>query len=458
MLGIVVSRADEASVHVGEHLRAAADWTERTDDARADADGGGAYWTTDDAALREFDALHIDLEDPAAAFDDPDLVAVASRHSGETGPLLTAHHTGNLGPAAYGGEPNALAMAAPRATATALAALDDAAPEGYDVGLECTHHGPTAVDVPLLFVEVGSEEAQWRDPAAARAVADAILALRDVDPLDERTLVGLGGGHYAPRFTRIVRETGWAVGHIAADWGLRSAEDPDDALLRALFERSGATRAVVDGDHPDLVERVEALGYHVVSETWVRETDGVPLDLVAEAEAALSSVEAGLRFGAQARDAGGLGDVDEGTGAAGRPFAVIEPAPDLLADACGIDAERVREAVEAAAVAYETVEAGNRVEGRVAVADGDAWRRVEAVLVDLLRERYVSVAAEDDAIVVTERAFDPDRARALGVEPGPAFGRLAGGQAVTVGDRTVEPEAVHTTRTRRYPRTGPPPV
>ena len=447
MLGIVVSRADAASVHVGERLREAADWTERTDDARPDADGGGRYWVAEGAVLREFDGLHVHLEDPAAAFDDPACLAVASRHSGETGPLLTAHFTGNFGPAEVGGDPAALSRAAPRAAAVALRALDAGAPDGYDVSLECTHHGPTAVDVPSLFVEVGSAEPQWEDPAAADAVAAALLALRGVDPVDERTLVGLGGGHYAPRFTRIVRETGWAVGHVAADWGLEAMGDPDPALVRAAFERSGGARAVLDGDRPALADLVASLGYRVVSETWVRESDGVDLDLVARLEADLSPVDDGLRFGEAAVTADAGGDLP-----------VVDPPADLLADAAAVDADRVRAAVAGEAVAFETADGGSRVAGRLAVPDAAAWERVERALVEVLEARFAAVAVEDDAIVVEERAFDPERAQELGVEEGPAFGRLAAGEPVRVDGREVAPEAVHVTRTRRYPRPGPPAV
>lgn len=91
MIGIVVSRADSASVHIGEHLLELADWDERTDGDRPDADGGGTVFSRDGFELREFDDLHIDLDDPAEAFDaDLDLVVVVSRHAGETGALLTA--------------------------------------------------------------------------------------------------------------------------------------------------------------------------------------------------------------------------------------------------------------------------------------------------------------------------------------------------------------------------------
>ncbi|MFB6352710.1 MAG: D-aminoacyl-tRNA deacylase [Halobacteriales archaeon] len=440
MLGIVVSRADEASVHIGEQLREVADWTAREDGTRPDGDGGGTYYRTEGAELRTFDGLHIELEGAADPFGEVDLLAFASRHSGDTGPLLTAHHTGNVGPAEFGGAANRLAMAAPGALTSALESFEAHAPDGYDVGLECTHHGPSDLDVPSLFVEIGSEEPQWRDPDAAEAAAGTILALRGVDPLPQRAFVGFGGGHYAPRFTRVVRETNWAVGHVAADWGLEAMGDPDPALLQQAFDRSGAELGVVDGDRPELESAIEALGYRLVGESWLRETSAVALGLVERVEAELGPVDEGLRFGQPARDG------------APTSFDIVEPPPDLLSDANGADADRVRQAADAHAVAYETVESGSRVAGRVAVVDRAAWRRLESALVDVLRERFDAVALEDDAIVATERAFEPERARKLGVEPGPAFGRLAAGEPVDVGDERIDPEAVHVTRTRRYPR------
>lgn len=441
MLAVVISRADDASVHIGERLQDVADWTVHEDESRAKADGGGTVYRTPGAELRSFDTLHIELEAAAEAFEAADLLVLASRHSGETGPLLTAHHTGNVGPAEFGGRPNELATAAPGALAAALHAFEAHAPEGYDVGLECTHHGPTDLEVPSLFVEVGSDEAQWRDASAATAAARTILSLRGVEPWVERAFVGFGGGHYAPRFARIVRETDWAVGHIAADWGLDAMGEPEPALVEQVFERSGARLGVIDGDRPDLASVVEALGYRLVGESWLRETTGVSLALVERLEQRLSPVDDGLRFGDAARGDG-----------AQEPVEVVDPAPGLLADASGVDAECVRSAVAAEAVAYETAESGSRVAGRVAVPDSSAWARIESALVDLLRQRFDAVAVEPDAIVVTERAFNPERARELGVEPGPAFGQLAAGEPVTVDGREIPPEAVHVARERRYPR------
>src|SRR6056297_603166 len=102
MLAIVVSRADEASVNIGEQLLDVADWTETVDDSRADADGGGTVYRTDGAELRTFEGRHLELEDPVAAFESPDVLVFASKHAGETDELLTAHPTGNFGDAEYG--------------------------------------------------------------------------------------------------------------------------------------------------------------------------------------------------------------------------------------------------------------------------------------------------------------------------------------------------------------------
>ena len=54
MLAIVVSRADSASGHIGDHLLDVESWTEHEDDRRSDAEGGGTYYRTHGAELRTF--------------------------------------------------------------------------------------------------------------------------------------------------------------------------------------------------------------------------------------------------------------------------------------------------------------------------------------------------------------------------------------------------------------------
>lgn len=441
MLAIVVSRADEASEHIGDHLLELDAWSEHEDDTRSDEQGGGTVYRTEGAELRTFEDLHLHLDGAAAAFDDPDLLVFASRHSGETGPLLTAHTTGNFGPAEYGGGTGSLARAAPNALRAVRRAFAEHALEGYDVGVECTHHGPSTVGCPSLFVELGSGEAEWADPDGAEAVARAILTLRGVAPTHYRTVVGFGGGHYAPRFDRILAETDWRVGHIAADWAIDEMGDPEAsrAVVGKAFAMSGTEFALVDGDYPDLEAVIDDLGFEVVSETWLRETTGVPLDLVQRLERALVGVEDGLRLGERADGYDG-------------EFVTADLPEELLDEANGIDREATLDAVEGVALGYDTVEGGTVVAGPVALADvGDRGRLVEE-LAAVLESKYDTVEVHDEAVVGGREAFDPDLARAAGVEEGPAFGRLSSGESVDVGGETVEPDDVRSAREQRFPR------
>jgi D-aminoacyl-tRNA deacylase len=450
MLAIVVSRADEASAHIGEQLLLdIADWTETADESRTDAAGGGTVYRTDGAELREFDGRHLELDDVADGFDDPSLLVFASKHAGETGQLLTAHHTGNFGTAEYGGESGQFARAAPNAHRAVFEALADHAPEGYEVGMECTHHGPTDVSAPSMFVEVGSAEDQWRDPAAARAVASAILDLRGVAPDaavengHRRQLVGFGGGHYAPRFERVVRETDWAVGHIGADWCLSALDEwaADDRQYEAVVERALAASetefALVTGDHPALVETIQKMGYRVVDERFLRTTTGVTLDVVDAMESAVGRVDDGLRFG------------DPATGDIGAWHVVDLPA-DLLSEATGIDPDAVRSWMAANALAFGTDQQGTVVTGPVVLPEASDRPAVIEALAEVLRQRYDSVEISDGELRAREERFDPGLADTPGIPEGPKYGKLSAGQSVEVNGRKIDPETVSSERIRRF--------
>ncbi|WP_255197090.1 D-aminoacyl-tRNA deacylase [Halorarius litoreus] len=440
MLAVVVSRADRASEHIGERLLALEDWTEHEDASRSDADGGGTYYTSDGIELRTFDELHLHLDDVAGAFDGPSLLFFASRHAGDTGPLLTAHATGNFGPDEFGGSDGELARAAPNALSDLVGAFETHAPDSYVVGLECTHHGPSRVGCPSLFVELGSDDEQWDDPAGAEAVARAILDVRETNPDRERQFVGFGGGHYVPRFERVVRETDWAVGHIAADWCLDDMAHPREATdtIEQAFEQSNADHALVDGEYPVLREGIEDLGYRVVSETWLRATSGVPLSTVEAMEAQLGAVEDGLRFGTPAGRYEGLVEI-------------VDLPAELTEEAANIDPEAALGAVDSLAVAFGTEESGTRPVGQAALAETTRGDLVRA-LASVLDAKYDEVVVEDDRVVARESAFDPAKARTLGVEEGPAFGKLAAGESVAVGGREIPPERVRTAREVEFPR------
>jgi D-aminoacyl-tRNA deacylase len=296
---------------------------------------------------------------------------------------------------------------------------------------------------------VGSSKTQWQDDDAARAVARAILSLRDV-PADappengsRRHLVGFGGGHYAPRFERVVRETDWAVGHIAADWSLAALDDwaTDDSTHRAVLDRafraSRADYALLDAQDPERVERLESLGYRVVDETFVRETSGVPLALVEAVESAIEPVTDGLRFG---------------TAATAEPteWTVVDLPEELWAEARAIDADRLRSWVEQATVAFGTAQNGTVVTGPVALPDGTTRDDIVSTVADILRQRYDTVDREAETLRVREERFDPDLARTAGIPEGPKYGKLSSGEVIEVDGEEIRPERFYRERIRRF--------
>ena len=83
-----------------------------------------------------------------------------SRHRSASGiSSLTCHSTGNFShDNLYGGKPNELGMASPSMLKAYLNELyrNRNSVRDYQITLEATHHGPTSLEGPILFVEIGS--------------------------------------------------------------------------------------------------------------------------------------------------------------------------------------------------------------------------------------------------------------------------------------------------------------
>jgi D-aminoacyl-tRNA deacylase len=97
----------------------------------------------------------------------------------------------------------------------------------FDITIETTHHGPF-LSKPTAYLEIGSTEEQWVREDAANIWALTIikcLGLNGKRPLGEwqgegNVMLGLGGGHYAPRHKSIISKTDVWVGHILANYSL----------------------------------------------------------------------------------------------------------------------------------------------------------------------------------------------------------------------------------------------
>ena len=175
----------------------------------------------------------------------------ASRHQSESGePTLTVHVPGNVvNKADFGGRPGSLAWAHPQRMKAALIALRQAKDEfgltEYSVFLEVTHHGPTELTIPAMFIEIGSSESQWTEEKAGYAVAKAIWA-GSTKPIDSQGCVGFGGGHYATKHTKITLEEDIAVGHIFSKYAFIEGFEP--RLIETSFRKTygGCKLAAID--------------------------------------------------------------------------------------------------------------------------------------------------------------------------------------------------------------------
>lgn len=202
-----------------------------------------------------------------------DAVIFASRHRSESGePTLTVHWPGNpTSKAELGGNPKSLSFTDPPRLRAAFLGLDEAREAGkldYEVSLEATHHGPTELPAPCLFVEIGSAEKEWNDTRAAGAVAEAIWKAA-TKPVPGKNAIGFGGGHYCNKQSMAIRRDGYAFSHIFSKYFF---EEYDEEMVRMAFNRTrGDCRtAVIDwkgvrgADRARLLQTLKELEIEVV--------------------------------------------------------------------------------------------------------------------------------------------------------------------------------------------------
>lgn len=159
-------------------------------------------------------------------FFTPQLLIFLSRHSSASGtPTLSVHTPGNLGEARFGGIARRVSISPASAMKMALMEMERRRQEmelNYKVSYEATHHGPS-LDVPSMFVEVGSSPEQWKDKRAAEAVAHAAMAAASKQSRYPAA-VGIGGPHYNAKFTRIALNRETAFGHMIPKYAISGVD------------------------------------------------------------------------------------------------------------------------------------------------------------------------------------------------------------------------------------------
>jgi D-aminoacyl-tRNA deacylase len=238
MIVIVASNKDAASLNIRRQVLNNYTFMEKNDKFQSNA----AYESNIEGKKVELITLNsesIYAQNLAESFTDLELVIFISRHSSISGtPTLSVHTPGNLAEAELGGITKMVSISPANSMRIALRTMSELTGEmglKYDVSYEATHHGPS-LNLPTMFVELGSSPQQWSDLKAADVVArSALEAIRQFDHSPARTVIGIGGPHYSAKFTRMALETDVAFGHIVPKYAIPKI---DSSILRQCAEKT----------------------------------------------------------------------------------------------------------------------------------------------------------------------------------------------------------------------------
>jgi D-aminoacyl-tRNA deacylase len=234
---VVVSSEDTASCNIKNYLLELGDWQE------GESFENSTSYILDETIMVTIEQIHLNYDNIDRKVETsmgitPALVIYASRHRSESRlKTLTLHPLGNFSEAKFGGEPGKLVPSAPQKMTQALRILTKHGSElPHKISYEATHHGPL-LSTPTFFIEIGSDEQAWEEPEPAVAIARTILDTI-TEPVDEtdKVAIGVGGGHYVPRFTELALTHHIAFGHMVPKY---ASELELDIFRKALDATPG---------------------------------------------------------------------------------------------------------------------------------------------------------------------------------------------------------------------------
>ncbi|MFX1308450.1 MAG: D-aminoacyl-tRNA deacylase [Promethearchaeota archaeon] len=172
---------------------------------------------------------------------NPDYLIFASRHTSKTArPAFLVHTTGNWSKdAEFGGDPLDLSKTSALLHKAGFLSLfeQDFPPSltEFSLDIEVTHHGPTVLDRPLIFVELGSSKEEWTIEDAGELLTNSIIkAIHKFSEFkkesDQIIGLGFGGTHYAPNFHRLIKGKNIAMSFICPKYNIQG-------LNRDLIEK-----------------------------------------------------------------------------------------------------------------------------------------------------------------------------------------------------------------------------
>jgi len=220
-IALVYSEIDEAGVNIAKQIEAI----------------GVPKW----AKMYSFEDITVHL--PLDRVEEEDIVVLSKHKSAVGTKSLTTHPIGNFSEAGeHGGEDKKLAGSLPRIQANLLRGLAEKnQSEEFVVCYEVTHHGPFA-EKNVCFIELGSTISEWENEEEAKVIAETVVE-DSMNGNEDKVAIGIGGGHYAPDFTKLSLRKKYSFGHMCPMYALEAL---DSGLLGQMIQKTGAEEIVVD--------------------------------------------------------------------------------------------------------------------------------------------------------------------------------------------------------------------
>jgi len=170
-----------------------------------------------------------------------------SKHAAESGVLaLTCHSTGNFSEAKFGGKDRQVAIPHPYIQKKYLQTLwkNKLQFSDFQITIEATHHGPTALGKPTIFIEIGTTEKQWTDVSLCNSVARLVHDVMTENVSPSPVAICFGGTHYPEKFTKELLDGKFALGTVVPKHALDNIDQ--DLFLHILEQNKMAKTVFLD--------------------------------------------------------------------------------------------------------------------------------------------------------------------------------------------------------------------
>ncbi|MEM2160722.1 MAG: D-aminoacyl-tRNA deacylase [Candidatus Nitrosotenuis sp.] len=170
-----------------------------------------------------------------------------SKHAAQSGELaLTCHSTGNFSVAQFGGNERQVAIPHPHLQKAYMKKLDQnkAAFSDFQIIIEATHHGPTALTKPAIFIEIGTTEKQWTDESLCNSVANLVIQTLSEPIPKSPVAICFGSTHYPEKFTEELLHGKHALGTVIPKHALEFLDEK--LFLHILSQNKEANAALLD--------------------------------------------------------------------------------------------------------------------------------------------------------------------------------------------------------------------